>query len=268
MDTNFDSTEQDAKAWSDVRDNLEIIDMLREKVVKKNNGEINSKELREWLVFKLKRTPKGIGHEETKIHLIEKVEKNLKNQVVLERIDFDTIDFLEDCCHNIQVDIEARMGDKSAIIDKLNSSNIGNKKILDRIKNETESGKTINDGDFRYILFCLRELKRQNIFETGIVPDGWLHTEFDNSGNEEAIMELRHQIEKNTKYVKWGAYAYFHDRLKRQKTLFNYKSENIWAVKKLSSENKGSGGIPICSVCGEHLSNAKFCGKCGTEAQT
>ena len=109
---------------------------------------------------------------------------------------------------------------------------------------------------------------RQNIFETGIVPDGWLHTEFDNSGNEEAIMELRRQIEKNTKYVKWGAYAYFHDRLKRQKTLFNYKSENIWAVKKLSSENKGSGGIPICSVCGEHLSNAKFCGKCGTETQT
>ena len=163
------------------------------------------------------------------------------------------------------------MGDKSAIIDKITSSNIGNKKILDRIKNETESGKTINVMDFRYILFCLRELKRQSIFETGIVPDGWLHTEFDNSGNEEAIMELRRQVEKNTKYVKWGAAAYFHDRLKKQKTLTDYKSENIWAVKKLPSEKKISSmadGL-VCVNCGQTLkSNMKFCGKCGTTVQT
>jgi len=51
-------------------------------------------------------------------------------------------------------------------------------------------------------------------------------------------MELRRQVEKNTKYVKWGAGAFFHDKLKRQKTITDYKSENIWAVKKLSSEKK------------------------------
>ena len=60
------------------------------------------------------------------------------------------------------------------------------------------------------------------------------------SQNEEQINELRHQVEKNTKYVKWGPYAYVHDRLLGQRTLKNYTSENIWSTKGNTFDKKKS----------------------------
>jgi len=222
-----------AKKWVGIRENLEFLEEFREEHSKKNNRKIDSGELRKWAISKLEKLIElKIGDAETNNKLKERLEKNKK-------IDYDEVDYLEDCLKGSQQLVEEQVGDKTEIIDEMLSRNIGNSKILHEMKTEVLADVKLNDQYFRYLLFCLHELEKQQIFETGIVPDGWLPSDLE-SQNEQQINELRHQVEKNTKYVKWGVAAYAHDRLKGQRTLKNYKSEKIWDLKENPYEKNKS----------------------------
>ena len=222
-----------AKKWVGIRENLEFLEEFREEHSKKNNRKIDSGELRKWAISKLEKLIElKLGDAETNNKLKERLEKNKK-------IDYDEVDYLEDCLKGSQQLVEEQLGDKTEIIDEMLSRNIGNSKILHEMKTEVLADVKLNDQDFRYLLFCLHELEKQRIFETGIVPDGWLPSDLE-SQNEQQINELRHQVEKNTKYQKWGLAAYAHDRLKGQRTIKHYPSEKIWDFKENPYEKNKS----------------------------
>ena len=220
-----------AKKWVSIRENLQFLEEFRDEHNKKNNRKVDSDELRKWAISKLEKLIElKMGDAEINHKLKEKLEQNKK-------IEYDEVDYIEDCLKGSQQLVDDHLGDKVKIIDEVLSRNIGNSEILNRMKTEVLADIKLNDQDFRYILFCLQELEKQQIFETGIVPDGWLPSDLDMK-NENAIVELRKQIEKNTKYIKWGPYAAIQDKLKGQKTLFSYKSEHIWDMKDNPDEKK------------------------------
>jgi hypothetical protein len=221
MDDHSKLGEESSKAWKNSRETLELMEQFREEHQRKNNRKIDSQELRKWAISKLEQlTEMKHGDSETIAKFKARLEKNKK-------IDYDEVDFLEDSFFKIQKDVETQIGDKSEILDALISKNIGNPEILNRIKTGENSGTKIDDSDFRYLLFCLHELQKQIIFDTGIVPDGWLPSDLD-AKNKDEIMELRQTIEKNTKYIKWGVGALAHDKLTGQKSIRHSKSQHIW----------------------------------------
>ena len=58
------------------------------------------------------------------------------------------------------------------------------------------NNKKLNYEDSRYVQFCMLELQKQEIFESGIVPDGWLPS--DDKTNQK-INELSDSIDKKYK---------------------------------------------------------------------
>ena len=230
---NEETKSTNAKKLVGVRENLQFLEEFREEHNKKNNRKIDSAELRKWAISKLdKLIELKFGDAKTNQKLKERLLNNKK-------IDYDEVEYLEDCLTGSQQFVEDQVGDQDEIIDEVLSRNIGNTEILYRMKKDVSADVKLNDQDFRYLLFCLQELEKQQIFETGIVPDGWLPSDLSTQ-NEEQINELRHQVEKNTKYIKWGPAAYFQDRMLGQRTLKNYKSEHIWSTKGNTYDKKKS----------------------------
>ena len=64
--------------------------------------------------------------------------------------------------------------DKTRVIDLLFSKNIGNEDILKRAKTIIDNGHFLNEKEYRYYLFCSLEFEKENIFNSGEVPIGWL----------------------------------------------------------------------------------------------
>ena len=60
------------------------------------------------------------------------------------------------------------------IIDNLISNNGGNEKILNSLKTTIENGHFLSEKDYRYVSFCLLDIGKKTIHESGKVPIGWL----------------------------------------------------------------------------------------------
>ena len=81
---------------------------------------------------------------------------------------------------------------KSKAIDSLISKNIGNKEILNKLKKRIDGGTFLSYEQIRYFTFCSMEIEKQKIFNSGIVPTGWLPDDIDG-----VIQTIRQDLEKS-----------------------------------------------------------------------
>ena len=184
-----------------------------------NNRKIQSLELKTWAIFTMGKLTS---------HQIGEFEKNTKLRIKLEKtkkLNDDEVVYFIKCLEAMQERLQKLNQLRIRNIEDISRQNIGNNEIISRIKQELLNNKKLNYEDSRYVKFCMLELQKQEIFESGIVPDGWLPS--DDKTNEK-INELRGDVEKNTKYTKWGVAAYAHDRLKGQSTIKELRSQHIW----------------------------------------
>jgi len=65
------------------------------------------------------------------------------------------------------------------IIDTLIETTSKSKKILNAIKTKIQSGYILSDKYERFFEFCVLEFEKNEIYETGIVPFGWLPSDVE-----------------------------------------------------------------------------------------
>lgn len=171
-----------------------------------SSRKIQSEELRKWVLTTMGEisllqitSPKNIEK------FTKKIEKN-------DRLNEDDVDYFLKYFDLMQEKVAGGIPNQIKRLEEILANNIGNKEILTRIKEDLSNNIKLNNQDFRYLRFCLRELARQKIFETGIVPEGWLPSDGDAE-----LKQLQDQVAKNRKYVKWGIAAAGEDILKKGK---------------------------------------------------
>jgi len=180
----------------------------REKFLKeyRHYKEIQSEELKKWvLITTNKISSLHLTHEKNIEKFSKKIEKNKK-------LASEDIGFFIKLLDAMQEKIEKSPENQINKIDELLLREIGNKSILSRIKDEISIDVSISNHDLRYVQFCLQELERQKIFESGIVPDGWLQSDISLELND-----LQKQIGKSKKYIKWGVAGVAHDWMNNEK---------------------------------------------------
>jgi|TARA_B110000495_G_scaffold102836_1_gene88808 vacuolar-type H+-ATPase subunit I/STV1 len=155
-----------------------------------NNRKIQSLELKTWAIFTMGRLTS---------HQIGEFEKNTKLRIKLEKtkkLDNDEVNYFIKCLDSMQEQLQKLNQLRISNIENISTQNIGNKEIISRIKQELLNNKKLNYEDSRYVQFCMLELQKQEIFESGIVPDGWLPS--DDKTNQK-INELSDSIDKKYK---------------------------------------------------------------------
>ncbi len=171
-----------------------------------SSRKIQSEELRKWILSTMKEitllqitAPKNIEK------FSKKIEKN-------DRLYPEDVDYFLKYYDLMQEKVANGIPNQIKRLKEILAYNIGNKEILSRIKEELSNNIQLKNQDFRYFQFCLRELVRHKIFETGIVPQGWLPSDGDAE-----LKQLQDQVAKNRKYAKWGIAAAGDDILKKRK---------------------------------------------------
>ena len=130
------------------------------------------------------------------------------------KLNDDDLEFFLHSIDLLQEKIESQLGNQSELVDHLIESKIGNEIILKKCKEEYELKGKMNDQNFRYLLYCLHELQRKRIFETGVVPMGFLPS--DPTKVDEKIDSLQRQNERQNRYILFDEYALYYDLIKKQ----------------------------------------------------
>jgi len=128
------------------------------------NKNINNPKLREFIHYVLT-IFKRVYPEEPKIYTY-----------LIQQMDDDkmfTQDIFDALLKNMQTLIEF-YNNRINIMDTLIQSNSEAVKVLNVLKTTIEKGNFLSDKDERFFQFCLLEHKKKKIYETGIVPMGWL----------------------------------------------------------------------------------------------
>ena len=178
--------EESSKAQKTSRDTLELMKQFREEHQRKNNRKIDSQELRKWAISKLEQLSEmKHGDSETITKFKERLEKNKK-------IDYDEVDFLEDCFVTIQKSVETEIDNKSKILDSLRET-IQSERAQEQKEDSANTIKT-NESDDPVEILKIRMSKGEiTVEEIDKIPKSFFESDgLPNSPSE--ILKKRYAI--------------------------------------------------------------------------
>jgi len=126
-------------------------------------------ELRDFVHF-ISEILERVYPEESKIY--KYLKKQMEEKHVLTQDNFDSL--LKDTYSLIEF-----YNERINIIDTLIETTSKSKKILNAIKTKIQSGYILSDKHERFFEFCVLEFEKNKIYETGIVPFGWLPSDVE-----------------------------------------------------------------------------------------
>ena len=178
--------EESSKAQKTSRDTLELMKQFREEHQRKNNRKIDSQELRKWAISKLEQLSEmKHGDSETITKFKERLEKNKK-------IDYDEVDFLEDCFVTIQKSVATEIDNKSKILDSLRET-IQSERVQEQKEDSANTIKT-NESDDPVEILKIRMAKGEiTVEEIDKIPKSFFYSDgLPNSPSE--ILKKRYAI--------------------------------------------------------------------------